>query len=87
MIAEEDECFVGVHFLNVRNVAVVEFDFEDFVFETAAFAGFAGDKDVGEELHLDALAAKSRAGGATSATTVIGKIAGLHAQRLGGVGL
>ena len=52
-----------------------------------SLAGLARDEEVGNELHLNALVAEARAGGATAITAVEGEVAGAHACGLCGVEL
>ena len=68
------------------DIFVLVFNFQDGGFVTRAVAVFAGELDVGEELHLDGDGAVALAGVAAAAGDVEGEGAGAEAVALG-VGL
>ncbi len=87
VLSEEKKRFVDIEIENLCDALVVEFDVEDFVLETPAFAALTRNEEVGYELHLDAFEAEAGAGGATSVAAVERKVPRSHACGLGGLGL
>ncbi len=83
---EVDEGFLDGHVEDVVDVLALVLDVEDCGFVTSTVAFFAGEFDVGEELHLDGDGAVAFADVAAAAGDVEGEVAGAEALALG-VGL
>ena len=83
---EVDEGFLDGHVEDVVDVLALVLDVEDGGFVAGAVAFFAGEFDVGEELHLDGDGAVAFADVAAAAGDVEGEVAGGEAFALG-VGL
>ena len=83
---EVDERLLDGHVEDVVDVLVAVFDLEDRGFVTGAVALFAGELDVGEELHFDGDGAVAFADVAAAAGDVEGEHAGGEVAALG-VGL
>ena len=73
------EGFFDGHVEDVGDGVAVELDVEGLLVVTASVADFAGDVDVGEEVHLDAALAVALAGLAAAAVDVEGEAARLVA--------
>ena len=86
MAGEVDEGLLDGHVEDVVDVFVLVLDVEDGGFVTGSVAFFAGQLDVGEELHLDGDGAVAFADVAAAAGDVEGEVAGAEAFALG-VGL
>ena len=85
-VFEEGEGFLDAHGEDVGDGLAAVFDFEGFAVVAGAFAGFAGDEDIGEEVHFDAFGALSLAGFAAAALDVEGEASGFVAAHFGFAG-
>ena len=79
VVGEERECVGDGRCQEVGDGEVAPTDREDLGFEAAAFADRAGDKNIGEELHLDAFVAEALAVVAPAVAAVEGKGRGAEA--------
>ena len=86
MAGEVDEGFLDGHVEDVVDVLALVFDLEDGGLVTGSVTFFAGQLDVGEELHFDGDGAVAFAGVAAAAGDVEGEGSGGEALALG-VGL
>ena len=80
---EEAQCFLHCKAQNLMYILAFVKDAEDFGLEAGAIAVFAGELDVGEELHFDGDGAVALAGFAASAGDVEGEMAGGEVELLG----
>ena len=79
VVGEERECVGDGRCQEVGDGEVAPTDRKDLGFEAAAFAHRAGDKNIGEELHLDAFVAEALAVVAPAVAAVEGKGRGAEA--------
>ena len=82
-VLEELDSFVDSHVENLRNIFALVLDFESFAIIAATMAGWTGDINIWEEVHLNFIEAITFTGFAATTLTVETKTAGFVTANFG----